>query len=94
MGLLQPIQRDWASITFLVLVTRSKVKTFYKQQISLTQGNNQTNLDVWNTTLGYGFYFQRRNPRTLPIESFVHDNGHNLVSAASIRPKGSLNTNS
>jgi hypothetical protein len=29
----------------------------------------KTNLDLWNTTLGYGFHFQHRNSRTFPIES-------------------------
>jgi hypothetical protein len=34
------------------------------------------------------------NSRTLPIESFVHDNGRTLVRAEYGYPKGSPNTNS
>jgi hypothetical protein len=30
----------------------------YKQQTSRIQNNTQTNLNLRNTTLGYGFYFQ------------------------------------
>jgi hypothetical protein len=48
---------------------------------------------TWNTTLRYGFHFQQRNPRTLPIESFVHDIGHTLVRAKYGHPKGSPVTN-
>jgi hypothetical protein len=63
-----------------VLVTRTKVKTLYKQQ---------TNLDLWNTTLGYGFHFQHKNSRMFPIESVVHDSGHTLACAKYGYPKGS-----
>jgi hypothetical protein len=31
--------------------------------------NVQTNLDLRNTTVGYGFHFQHRNSRTFPIDS-------------------------
>jgi hypothetical protein len=44
-----------------VLVTREQVKTLYKQQTSLIQSNTQANLDLRNTTLGYGFHIQHRN---------------------------------
>jgi hypothetical protein len=44
-------------------------------------------------TLGYGFHFQQRNPRTLPIESFAHDSGCTLVHAKYGYPKGSPITN-
>jgi hypothetical protein len=44
---------------------------------------------TWNTTLGYGFHFQQRNPRMLPIESLAHDSGHTLVCAKYGYPKGS-----
>jgi hypothetical protein len=47
----------------------------------------------WNTTLGYGFHFQQRNPRTLRIQSFVHDSGCTLESAEYSNPKGSPITN-
>jgi hypothetical protein len=43
--------------------------------------NTQTNLDLWNTNLGYGFHFQHTNPRTLPIESLGRDSGRTLVHA-------------
>jgi hypothetical protein len=36
---------------------------------------------TWNTTLGYGFHIQQRNPRMLPIESFTHDSECTLVCA-------------
>jgi hypothetical protein len=77
-----------------VLVTRTQVKTLYKQQTPHIKNNSQTNLDLRNTTLGDGFHFQHRNPRTLPVESFVHDSGRTLVRAEYGYPKGSPNTNS
>jgi hypothetical protein len=41
----------------------------------------------------YGFHFQQRNPRTLPIESLAHDYGCTLVRAEYGYLKGSaLNT--
>jgi hypothetical protein len=52
------------------------------------------NLDLRNTTLGYGFHFQQRTPRILPIESFVHDTGRNLFHAEYDYLKGSKYTNS
>jgi hypothetical protein len=56
--------------------------------------NTETNLDLGNTTLGYGFHFQHRNPRTLSIESFVHDSGRIFVRAEYSYPKGSPVTGS
>jgi hypothetical protein len=50
-----------------VLATWMEVKTLHKQQNSHIQSNTQTNLYPWNTTVGYGFRFKHRNPRTLPI---------------------------
>jgi hypothetical protein len=44
-------------------------------------------------TLGYGFHFQQRNPRTLPIERFAHDSGCTLVHAKYGYSKGSPITN-
>jgi hypothetical protein len=49
------------------LATWSEVKTLQAQQNAYIQSNTKTNLDLWNTTLGYGFHFKHRNPRTLPI---------------------------
>jgi hypothetical protein len=49
------------------LATSTQVATLHKQQTSLIQSNPQTNLDLWNTTVGYGFHFKHRNHRTLPI---------------------------
>jgi hypothetical protein len=63
-----------------VMVTRTQIKTLNKQQTSHIL-NTQTNLDLRNTTLRYGFHFQRRNSRTLPIESLGHDSGRTLVWA-------------
>jgi hypothetical protein len=51
-----------------VLSTWNEVKTLHKQQNSHIQINTQSNLDPWNTTVGYGFKFKHRNPRTLPIK--------------------------
>jgi hypothetical protein len=48
-----------------VLVTWIQVETLYKQQTSLIQNNTQNNLDLWNTTLGYGFHIQHRKFGTL-----------------------------
>jgi hypothetical protein len=62
-----------------VLVTRTKVKTLYKQQTSHPKINTQTNMDLRNTTMGYGFHFQHRHSRTFPIESLAHDSGRTLV---------------
>jgi hypothetical protein len=42
-----------------VLVTRTQIKTLHKQQTSHTSNNTQTNLDLRNTTVGYGFHFQQ-----------------------------------
>jgi UV DNA damage repair endonuclease len=51
-----------------------------KEHLSVYRPHNtQTNLDLRNTTLGYGFHFQRRNSRTFPIESLAHDSGCTLA---------------
>jgi hypothetical protein len=71
-----------------------QVKTFYKQQTSHIYNNSETYLVLRNTTLGYGFHFQHRNSRMVPIESLVHDSGTALVCAEYGYPKGSPNTNS
>jgi hypothetical protein len=52
------------------------VKTPHKQQTSHIYKNNQTKLDIWNTTMGYGFHFKHRNSIMFPIES-----GRTLVGA-------------
>jgi hypothetical protein len=52
----------------------------------------QTNLDLRNTTLGYGFHFQHRNPITLSIERFAHDSGRTLARVEYGCPKGSPNS--
>jgi hypothetical protein len=77
-----------------VPVTWLIVKSLHRQETSLIQSSNLTNLDIQNTTLGYGFNFQHRNPGALPIESFMHDSGHTLVHAKYCYQKGSPNTNS
>jgi hypothetical protein len=76
-----------------VLVTRTQIQTLYKQQTSLTQSNTQTNLDLWNTTLGYGFHIQHRSFGTFPVEDLAHDSGRTLVRAEYFYLKGSPNTN-
>jgi hypothetical protein len=77
-----------------VLVTRTQVKTLYNQQTSHIWNNTETNLDLRNTTLGYGFHFQHRNSRTFPIESLANDSGRTLVCTKYGYTKGSPNTNS
>jgi hypothetical protein len=57
-----------------VLVTRTQVETLHKQKKNLSYIKQYSNKPgLRNTTLGYGFHFQHRNPRTLPIEGFAHD---------------------
>jgi hypothetical protein len=73
-----------------LLGRKSKISTSNKLLIY----NTQTNLDLWNTTLGYGFHIQHRNSRTFAIESFAHDSGHISVRAIYGYPKGSPSTNS
>jgi hypothetical protein len=70
-----------------VLLTWTQVKTFYKQQ-SHIQINTQTNLELQDTALGYGVYFQHRNTRTFPIKNLVDDSGRTLVWAKYDYPKG------
>jgi hypothetical protein len=45
------------------------VKTLYKQQTSHIKNITQANLDLCNTTLGYGFHFQHRNSRTFQLKA-------------------------
>jgi hypothetical protein len=49
------------------LATWVEVKTLHKQQNCHIQSNTQTNLDLWNTTVGCGFHFKHRNPLTLTV---------------------------
>jgi hypothetical protein len=77
-----------------VLVTRTQVKSLYKQQTSLIQSKTQTNLHLRNTTLGYGFHFQHRHFGTFPVEDLAREIGRALVRAEYGYPKGSANTNS
>jgi hypothetical protein len=49
------------------LATWTKVKSLHNQQNSHIENNTQTSLDLRNTTVGYGFHFKHRNPRTLSI---------------------------
>jgi hypothetical protein len=77
-----------------VLVTRTQVKTLYKEQISNIQSNTQTNLDLRNTTSEYGFHIQHRNSGMFPVEDLAHDSGRTLVRAEYGYQKGSPNTNS
>jgi hypothetical protein len=72
----------------------SEVRTLHKQQTSHTKNNTQSSLDLRNATLGYGFHFQHRNPRTLRIESFARDSGRASVGAEYVQAKGSANANS
>jgi hypothetical protein len=49
------------------LATWMEVKSLHNQQNSQIQSNTQINLDLWNTTVGYGFQFEHRHPKMLPI---------------------------
>jgi hypothetical protein len=77
-------QKSW------LLKRKSKLSTSNKLLILDTQ----TNLDIRNRTLEYGFHFQHRKSRMLPIESLVHDSGRTLVRAEYGYPKESPNANS
>jgi hypothetical protein len=55
---------------YLLLEINSKLSTNNKL---LIQSNAQTNLDVRNTTLGYGFHFQDRNFGTFTAEDLIVD---------------------
>jgi hypothetical protein len=82
------------TLTKMYWLLRRKSKLSTEQQTSLIQSNTQTNLDLRNTTLGYGFRIQHRNFGTFPVEDFAHDNGRNVVCAEYGYPKGSPNANS
>jgi hypothetical protein len=77
---------------YWLLGRKSKLSTSNKPLIYKKQYS--TNLDLRNTTLGYGFHFLHRNSRTFPIESLAHDSGRTLVCAEYVYPKGSPDTNS
>jgi hypothetical protein len=53
----------------------------YKQQTPHLRNYTQTNLDLWNTTLGDHVHVQHRNPRTLSIEGPANSNGSTMVCA-------------
>jgi hypothetical protein len=60
------------------LVTRTQDKNRLQRANFSYKSNTQTNLDLRNTTLGYGFHFQHRHPRKYPIESLEHYNWKHL----------------
>jgi hypothetical protein len=43
------------------LATWVEIRTLHKQQNSHIQSNTQSNLDLWNTTVGYGFHFKQNS---------------------------------
>jgi hypothetical protein len=49
------------------VATWTEVKTLHKQQNPHIKCNTQTNLDLSNTTVGYGFHFKHTYPTMLPI---------------------------
>jgi hypothetical protein len=61
--------------------TISIVLALPQQQNLPLQNHPETDLDLWNLTLGYGFHIQRRNPGTFPIESPTSDRGRTMVCA-------------
>jgi hypothetical protein len=75
---------------YWLLARKSKLSTSNKLLIYKTILKT-----IWTyTTLGYGFHFQHRNPRTLPLESVALDSGYTLVLAEYGYLKGNPNTNS
>jgi hypothetical protein len=74
-----------------VLVTRTQIKTLYKQQTPHLQTYTQTNLGLRNTTLGNRIHVQHRNTRTLPVEGSAHYNGRTMVCAEYCNTEGSPN---
>jgi hypothetical protein len=56
-----------------VLATWTEVKTLQEQQNSHILRNTQTNMDLRNTTLEYGFHCKHRNPISFRTERFAHD---------------------
>jgi hypothetical protein len=79
---------------YWLLGSKSKLSTRNKLPLQKKKKNTQTNLDLRNTTLGYGFHFQHKNPRMFLIESLAHDSGRTLESAEYGYPKGFPNTKS
>jgi hypothetical protein len=76
-----------------VLVTRTQIKTLYKQQTPHLQNYTQTNLGLRNITLGNRNHVQHRNTRTLPVEDSAHYNGRTMVCAEYGNTEGSPNPN-
>jgi hypothetical protein len=60
-------------LTEIYWLLRRKSNTLQATNFSYIK-NTEINMDLRNTTLGYGFHFQHRNSRTFPIESLAHDN--------------------
>jgi hypothetical protein len=52
------LKSNWEYTHQNALATWTEVKTLQKQQNFYIQSNTQTNLDLWNTTVGYGFHFK------------------------------------
>jgi hypothetical protein len=67
------IMFHWMYINLKLLPIVSKTWGQSKNQAYLlihwVVTHTQINLDLWNTALGHGFYFQYRNSRTFPVES-------------------------
>jgi hypothetical protein len=72
---------------------RTEAKTVHRQQNSHKHRNNETKLDIWNTTVRYGSHFKHRYLRTIPNQTFVYDSRRSLVRAEWGYPKGSPKTN-
>jgi hypothetical protein len=47
---------------------KTRIHIFIQQQTSLIQSNTQTNLDLRNTPLRYGFHIQHKHFGTFPVE--------------------------
>jgi hypothetical protein len=62
-----------------VLVTRTQIKTRYKQQTPHLQNCTETNLDLRNIALGNRIHVQQRNTRKLPGEGSAHYIGRTMV---------------
>jgi hypothetical protein len=82
------------SRTFLAVhIFTTQVTALPQQQNPSLQNHPETDLDLRNPTLWYGFHIQRRNPGTFPIESPTSDRGRTTICAEHYYPTRSPHTN-
>jgi hypothetical protein len=64
-----------------------------QQQNLALQNHPETDMDLWNPTLGYVLHIQRRNTGTFPAESPTSDRGRPMVCAEHYYPTRSPHAN-